>query len=112
MLELIERVVEAGRRRGIEVGLCGDMASDAQFAGPRLEGVADGADHLLGDGVGRGELDPLAPGLAVDADPHLHLVVAKLNVGPPAAGTVQLVSATPIDPVAPLTHPYRRPDRP
>ena len=35
VLELIERVVDAGRRRGIEVSLCGDMASDPNVV-PRL----------------------------------------------------------------------------
>jgi phosphotransferase system enzyme I (PtsI) len=35
VLELIERVVEVGERRGIEVSLCGDMASDPHLV-PRL----------------------------------------------------------------------------
>jgi phosphoenolpyruvate-protein phosphotransferase (PTS system enzyme I) len=35
VLELIERVVDTGERHGIEVSLCGDMASDANFV-PRL----------------------------------------------------------------------------
>ena len=35
MLELIERVVDAGERHGIEVSLCGDMASDPALV-PRL----------------------------------------------------------------------------
>jgi phosphoenolpyruvate-protein phosphotransferase (PTS system enzyme I) len=35
VLELIERVVESGERRGIEISLCGDMASDPNFV-PRL----------------------------------------------------------------------------
>jgi phosphotransferase system enzyme I (PtsI) len=35
VLELVERVVDAGRRRGIEVSLCGDMASDPALV-PRL----------------------------------------------------------------------------
>ena len=35
VIELIERVVEVGRRRGIEISLCGDMASDVNLA-PRL----------------------------------------------------------------------------
>jgi phosphotransferase system enzyme I (PtsI) len=35
VLELIERVVETGARRGIEISLCGDMASDPDMV-PRL----------------------------------------------------------------------------
>jgi phosphotransferase system enzyme I (PtsI) len=35
VLELIERVVEVGRQRGIEISLCGDMASDPNLV-PRL----------------------------------------------------------------------------
>jgi phosphotransferase system enzyme I (PtsI) len=35
VLELIERVVEVGERRGIEVSLCGDMASDPHLV-PQL----------------------------------------------------------------------------
>jgi phosphotransferase system enzyme I (PtsI) len=38
VLELIERVVEVGRRRAIEVSLCGDMASDPDLV-PRLLGL-------------------------------------------------------------------------
>jgi phosphoenolpyruvate-protein phosphotransferase (PTS system enzyme I) len=35
VLELIDRVVDSGRRNGIEVSLCGDMASDPALV-PRL----------------------------------------------------------------------------
>jgi phosphoenolpyruvate-protein phosphotransferase (PTS system enzyme I) len=35
VLELIDRVVDTGERHGIEVGLCGDMASDPALV-PRL----------------------------------------------------------------------------
>ena len=37
VLEMIARVVEAGRRRGVEVSLCGDMASISEHVGPLLE---------------------------------------------------------------------------
>jgi phosphotransferase system enzyme I (PtsI) len=38
VLELIERVVDVGRRRGVEVSLCGDMASEPDLV-PQLLGL-------------------------------------------------------------------------
>jgi phosphotransferase system enzyme I (PtsI) len=37
VLELIGRTVEAARRRGVEISLCGDMASTPQLIGPLLD---------------------------------------------------------------------------
>jgi len=37
VLELIRRTVECGRRRGVSVSLCGDMAGDARAAGKLLD---------------------------------------------------------------------------
>jgi phosphotransferase system enzyme I (PtsI) len=51
VLELIGRVVEAGRAREVEVSLCGDMASD-----PAL------VPHLLALGVRRLSVAPAALG--------------------------------------------------
>ena len=50
----------------------------SRMASPRsARSPAIGRDHLVGDRIGRRELDAPAAGLAVDADAHLHLVLAE-----------------------------------
>ena len=39
----------------------------------------------------------------MDPNPHFHLIASSEKVGDPAAGTVQLVRATPIEPVRAFT---------
>ena len=69
----------------------------AEIAGDRI-------DHLVGDGVRSiGRRNPTTAGLAMDSHAHLHLFLAQIECRLPAAGTVQLVSATPIERVRALT---------
>jgi phosphotransferase system enzyme I (PtsI) len=65
VLELIERAVEVGRQRGIEISLCGDMASDPDLV-PRL----------LGLGLRRLSVAPAALGA----------IKATIGAWPPAGG--------------------------
>ena len=65
VLELIERAVEVGRQREIEISLCGDMASDPDLV-PRL----------LGLGLRRLSVAPAALGT----------IKATIGAWPPAGG--------------------------
>jgi hypothetical protein len=65
--------------------------------------VDDRLDQHPGDVVGRRQLLAASTGLAVDPDADLHLVVGQVEVGRPAAGTMRLVSAIPIERALALT---------
>ena len=78
--------------------------TNARTVRPLEAKVADDRFHEHpGDVVDRRELLAPATRLAVDADADLHLVVGRSKVGVPAAGTMQQVSAMPMERTLALT---------